>query len=113
MTLTQFTVFQLRSQHGKTSYFLCIMLELTDSKKLITLGRLDVFCDLHFSNNETVLLECESLEMSFIILAVNVISYSTSIPSWGGPHDHGTRDTWMGRGSKEHYHFVNGIKFNV
>lgn len=43
MTLTQFTIFQLRSQHEKTSYFIYIMLELTDSKEVIRLGRLDVF----------------------------------------------------------------------
>lgn len=110
----QFTVFQLRSQHGKTSHIIWILLELTDPKKFIRLGRLDaVFWDLHLSNNEVILLECESSEVSFIILAVDVISYGANITPCDGPHDHGTRDTQMGRGSKEHYRCASGIKCNI
>ena len=92
MTLTQFTIFQLRSQHGKTSYFIYIILALTDSKEVIRLGRLDVFFEscISFSNSETILLEYESLEISFIFLSVNVIAYSTNITSSGGPYDQGT-----------------------
>lgn len=59
------------------------------------------------------MLECESLEKSLIILALNVISYSTSITPWDGPQGHGTRDTHMGIGSKGHYHFVNEILLNL
>lgn len=52
--------------------------EFIAPKKVTMLERLDVvFCDLRLFDNEAILLECESLEMSFIILAVNGISYST------------------------------------
>ena len=46
---------------------------------------------ISFSNNEIILLEYESLEISFIFLSVNVITYSTNITSSGGPYDQGTR----------------------
>lgn len=66
------------------------MLEFTDLKKVIMFGRFDVaFCDLHLSDSETVLLECESLQTSPVSY---VIGYSTP---WAGPHHgHGTRDLW-------------------
>ena len=46
---------------------------------------------ISFCNSETILLEYESLEISFIFLSVNVITYSTNITSSGGPYDQGTR----------------------
>lgn len=67
------------------------------------------FCDLHLSDSESVQLECESLEMFPIILAVEAISCSTSISLWGRLHACGTRDTQV----KGHYHFVNEILLNI
>ena len=46
---------------------------------------------ISFSNNEIILLEYESLEISFIFLSVNVITYSTNITSSGGPYDQEAR----------------------
>lgn len=67
------------------------------------------FCDLHLSHSETVLLQCEGLEMSPIILALEVISYSTSTSPWSRLHGHGTRGTQM----KGCYYFINEILLNI
>lgn len=47
--------------------------------------------------------------MSPIILALEVISYSTSTSPWGRPHGHGTRGTQM----KGCYYFINEILLNI
>lgn len=84
------------------------MLEFTDLKKVIMFGRFDVaFCDLHLSDSETVLLECESLQTS------PVLRYRLQ-------HSLGWAASWswnqrplVRRELKGHYYFLNAILLKV
>lgn len=76
---------------------------------MITFGRFDVpFCDLHLSDSETVLLECESLQTSPVIYMLSV----TALLGLGHimVMEPETSDE---KRLKGHYYFVNAILLKV